>query len=364
MRTRLHLLSIACGFSALVACQQENEIVRTGYGTDPGDLTIKGRVCDAENHVWVPDATVYTHLIDPETGEMLGTIQSITDEDGWYLLEGIVGERDYTVYVQYGSALLDKFVIHVDSSDVEITPPAECGGGGDITAAVIQGDYDSFESILPDLGIADYQLVNGLTGDELAQFLTDGAGLADFDVIFFNGGHIEEDVFYDVDGTDTAGTVQAVRDTLKAYVDAGGTVFASDWSYDVIETTWPGKIDWHGEDTTPDAAQIGAAPATVNGKIVDGDLQATLGVAEVDVAYDLDAFPIADTVDETVTIYVQGEVPWLDGMEEGSNKGSPMLMSFASGDGLVIVSTWLFEGNAEGDVGNVARQMVAKIPTE
>jgi len=75
--------------------------------------------------------------------------------------------------------------------------------------------------------VDDRLIVNGQYGDELLQFLTSPT-LSAFDVIFFAGGHLEEDLFYDTDGSDVDGNVDTVKDNLKAYVKAGGIIYASD----------------------------------------------------------------------------------------------------------------------------------------
>jgi hypothetical protein len=40
-------------------------------------------------------------------------------------------------------------------------------------------------------------------------------------------------------------------------VNNGGSVYASDWAYDVVEIGWPDRVDFVGADEIPNDAQLG-----------------------------------------------------------------------------------------------------------
>jgi len=328
---------------ALIGCQEQGFSFVKDYG-GVYESILKGRACDANTGKWLDGATVYTHII--LDGNLIGTRESLTDAEGNWTLTDLRGGQVYTVYVQYGNELVDMFEVEVgDSEEREINAPA-CGTElGRV--AVISGDYDDWESTLSSVGVTNYELVNGLTGDELGQFLSDGANLGDFGAIFFAGGHIEEDVLFDSDGSDVDGRVNAVKEALKAYVEAGGFVYASDWSYDVLELCWPAKVEWIGDDADPGAAQLGE-PTTL--RVANSTaLEEAIGAEKVDVTYDLDAWPLIESVDESVTVYQTSDedVPYRIGIDQYTASDLPVLAGFSSGEGRVVFSTWRVAANTD-----------------
>ena len=117
MRHALTLSLIAAG---LYSCSENTffkdpEIVE---GLSPG--TILGRVCDPSGRHWLPDAMVYSNLID-DSGKLYDTRISYTDRDGYFLLDPMPAGSTYTVYVQYGDAILETHEVEVDDGE-EVVP--------------------------------------------------------------------------------------------------------------------------------------------------------------------------------------------------------------------------------------------------
>lgn len=351
MRT-ISLLSLL----VLGACESDREIK---YVKDYGGVyesTLYGRVCDANSGRWLEGAVVYTHVVN-DADELIDTRETYTAADGTWSIEELRGDQKYTIYVQYGNEIIDMFDVEV-ASNAEVEVPAPACGADLGRVAVITGNYDDWEEVLPDVGITNYELVNGMTGTELGQFLSDPENLAEFGGLFFAGGHIEEDVLYDSDGSDTSGTVDAVRTAVRDFAAAGGVVFASDWSYDVVELCWPDKIDFLGEDTEPDAAQLGE-PDTVRAKVTHRAMADNIGVENVDVRFDLDTWPIIERVHESVTVYQRAdEVGYREGTEQHVSEDAPLLVGFKVGEdtgGKVIFSSWRVAANLEGRGPDVVR---------
>lgn len=342
----------------LVACTNDTDLT---YVKDYGGVyesTLSGRVCDADNGRWLEGAVVYTHIVN-DADELIDTRETYTAEDGTWKLEELRGGQVYTVYVQYGNEIIDMFNVDVpDSAEVEAPAPA-CGANlGRV--AVITGNYDDWESVLPVIGVTNYQLVNGLTGAELGQFLSDPDNLAEFGALFFAGGHIEEDVIYDSDGSDASGTVDAVVSAIKGFVSDGGYLYASDWSYDVIEACWPDRVDFLGDDEDPDAAQLGT-PDTFRAEIVDDDMVAAVGGDRMDVSFDLDTWPLISRVGDSVTVYQRAnEVTYRDGTEEFTSEDVPLLVGFQPEGGRVFFSSWRVAANSDGRGGDVLAYMLAQ----
>ncbi|MCP4809810.1 MAG: carboxypeptidase-like regulatory domain-containing protein [Proteobacteria bacterium] len=311
------------------------------------DTTISGRVCSPWTYTWLEGATVYTHLFDVDNN-LYDTVTAITDESGYYALTSLPTGRTYTIYIQMGNEMVDMFEAELPVAGGLSLKDPECGGGGG-GVVVISGAYDEFDKVLPAVGIAAYDTVNGETGSDLVDFLSDPMNLVDYEKVFFTGGHTEEDVFYDTDGNGDAAAIQAVHDTLRSYVQGGGEIYATDWSYDVIESVWPNHIDYLGDDVEPDVAQRGETGG-VTAHVTDKDMGDVVG-SEVTVVYDLIEWPLIESVSGDVTIHMTGTAQWRDGFEIYDVPASPLLVSFTDGDGLVVVSTFRFTTQAKRDDG-------------
>lgn len=355
MATLRNRLMIAAAGLAVAACKNDS-----GFTALPpdngGDLVlVEGRVCDPDRGTWLEGATVYMHLFDDQ-GAHYNTIQDESDAEGRYQLVDVPYNRLGPIYVQYGSAVIDQFQVEapLGASVIEVPEP-DCGGG-DAAMAVVTGDYDEFDILLQEMGFGSFDLINGQTGEELVQFLTSDAAVASYDVVFFGGGHLEEDVFYDTDGSDVDGDVPAVLASLKSYVEGGGTIVATDWSYDVIESIWPDKIEFLGDDLVPDAAQSGET-GLIEATVSDATMAADAGES-VNVLFDLIEWPVIERVGDGVTVYVRGDVSYREGQETRALPDKPLLVGFQAGAGQVWLSTFRFQANTDTSGKAVVRNVL------
>lgn len=323
-----------------------------------GDLTIMGRVCDPERHEWLVGAQVYTHLVD-ETDTVFASIDTVTDAEGRFALTELLPDRSYSVFVQHGSRTVDMFTVEVHGSDVELEEPT-CGVNAGARVAVVTGDYDDFSMVLDAAGVVDYELINGQTGEELAQFLSDGAHLAEYDALFFPGGSLEEDIFYDTDGNAPAGQVEAIRSALSAYVETGGNLVASDWSYDAVERLWPDRVEFLGDDAVADAAQLGEV-AAISANVADSALASALGGASVALEFDYDAWPVMQAVDPSVTVYLTGNAPYRQGMTPSTLADAPLMIGFTQGTGQVWLTSFRYEAQLGGAADGVIRFVLDRV---
>ncbi|MED5373628.1 MAG: hypothetical protein VX899_21605 [Myxococcota bacterium] len=338
----------------LLACQGPETTLTAINDNGSGNVDgILGRVCDPETATWLEGAVAYTHLF--RDGELYDTRRSVSDIDGYWNLSDLTPEQTYTVYIQYGSEIIDQREIYIPPSGGIALDEPDCGGGTG-RLAVVSGNYDDLGRVLEGLGYGGYEAVNGNNAAELAALLSVPENLVVYDAILFSGGHIEEDVLYDSDGSGHQAQVDAVIASLQAYVDQGGILIATDWSYDLIEAGWPEAVDWYGDDLLPDDAQRGE-PGTVNARVDDADLASTTGLSTAEVRYDLPSFPVIETVGADTTIYLSGAVAYRDGMQTYSLAG-PMTVGFNSGEGEVLFSNWRFDANAKTEAWDVLRVML------
>ena len=331
----------------LLACTPDNTLHHIEDVSEGDDTTISGRICSPYTDTWLEGATVYTHLFDADN-VLYDTVQSLTDETGLFALTGLPVDRTYMIYVQFGSEMIDQFEVKLpEAGGVELDTPSCGGGGGGVV--VISGDYDEFDKVLPAVGIPAYDTVNGQTGDELLEFLSDLENFGEYEKVFLDGGHIEEDVFYDTDGNGDAAAIAQVQANLLTYVQQGGQVYATDWSYDVVETLWPDRVEFLGDDTVPDEAQRGETGG-VTVHVSDQDMGNVVG-ADVVVVYDLIEWPVVESVGAETTIHMTGDAVWRDGFDTYTVAASPMLVSFTDGAGQVVFSSFRYTTQAKRDDG-------------
>ena len=289
---------------------------------------------------------MYTHLYD--TFDVVYDSRSdTTDATGHYELTELVPFRDYEVYVQLGRDVIDKFIVGVDNESVEI-PAGACAPNAELAVAVVTGIYDDLAPVVSSIGVGEVRSIDGQVGSELLDFLLDPAQMASHDVILFDGGHKEDGVFYG------AGPVGAVHDNLRAFVQAGGVVYATDWAYDIIAQVWPDRIDFYGDDAVPDAAQFGDA-ATVPAEVVDVYLAEALSSITLDISYDLPGWPVIESVSPQTRIYVQGDAPYRIGLTAESVIDSPLLVSFDDDGGQVWFSTFRTSVNDDAQMVELLR---------
>jgi hypothetical protein len=181
-------------------------------------------------------------------------------------------------------------------------------------------------------------------------------------MVLFDGGHIEEDVIYDTDASDTTGIVAEVHQALFDYVGAGGTLYVTDWSYDVVEQIWPDMVDFLGDDTIPDDAQRGE-PEVVEASLVHPSMSNSVGAEILNIDFDMAVWPPVMSTSDEVTVYIRGDVHSREGMSVSTHSSSPLLLEFDSGDGSVVYSPWRHTSNDEGDSLEVARYMFSQLTT-
>lgn len=340
-------------FGGILGCSDVNFTVdkQQPVVVEPG--SISGRVCDPSGRTWLPDAMAYVNLVD-DAGVVYEIRTAYSDQDGRWLLDALPGEKDYTVYVQYGPDLLTQESVYVASNaEVELEEP-ECFDPLSLDVAVVTGDYDDFNEILNQMGFANYVLVDGLDPTVIGDFLASPEELQKYDIIFFNGGFVEEGVIYNGENSST------YLDNLRNYVTGGGTLYASDWAYDVVEIGWPDAADFVGADEVPDDAQKGDY-ASVTAAVSDQSLSDFLGTQYVPILYDLPVWPPVQAVTTGVSVHLTASVPYSEGMSEYALAQVPILFSFNSGEGKVVFSTFRVARNSSDEMLKTLQYMMYQL---
>jgi hypothetical protein len=328
----------------------------SGSGDEPRGR-IEGRICDPSGRSWLASAMAYTNVV--VDGQLKETRVAYSDRDGFWLLEDLPGDLTYDVFVQYGSDILLDQEVYVPSGETVQLAEPDCFDPLELKVAVITGDYDDFQRVIEQMGFDNYTIYDGLTTgndvcdackDNLRNFLLDADEMAQFDIIMFNGGHIEEDIVYDLE-PGNAGDADAIMGNIVGYVQNGGSIYASDWAYDEVEIGWPSRIDFLNDDTKPNDAEVGEQQ-TVDASISDSALADWLGSEDghIDIAYDLSTWPAAVSVDNSVSVHVQGAVNVQVGSGQDTVNPSPLLVSFNDGNGKVVYASFRVAANASTDM--------------
>lgn len=369
--TSLILLTSACsesyvaGSDASVGPGSDSTTHVDGY-VDPGPInpdrpkcpgqegTITGTVYAPNGVDPVPGATVFIPSLVPELFPpevrcevcgQLGTAanfwQTTSAYDGSFTLEGVCpGKRDLI----FQNGRFRRFItievianqpLQLSAEQARLpTRHAEFNALDAIPKiAVATGDFDKMECVLRKLGLADdafdmYEAVltpSMVSPSNLPKFSTlvaDLDKLKSYNVVFINC---------------TLNTFEAelakedVRKNIAKYLEAGGRLYVTDWSYDWLEQldAYAGLIDFEPgkSDGTPEglnAAQIGSDGLSVQATIKDGLMAQWLSLfpgaianGKSTISHTSASWVMMHEVDSDVKIWVEAEGSSSDGSISG-----------------------------------------------
>lgn len=225
-------------------------------------------------------------------------------------------------------------------------PGASNPAGGDTIPkmAVVVGAWDSIEDSLTKLGMQP-----GSVELASASLLGDVAQMKQHHIVFvpcsFSDG---------VDCNTSPIVDPTVQNAVRDFVGTGGKLYVTDYSYDFVRQVWPDHVDWVGQTASfGSACMTGSydAPAQVE----DADMQAWLAAQGL-TSFELEAnWTMIDKVNTVPTTDADGNpimlTPkvWVSAQTPSSGV-RPATISFESGCGRVLFSTYHTEGNAGGSL--------------
>ena len=360
------------GFSdELVVTVQEGKTWRL---PDPpclilGTGGISGRVCATEGGLgsgvgyWVSGATVFI-----DYGEIRFETESAVD--GTFSLANIpVGA--HTLRVQKGS-FYGSHPISVVADAVSALEPVCLDA--EIALGVVGGLYDPIEEVLFELGFSPTEcwpaeaswcppdlesdgavtLFEGSSSYYVTDLLMVPELLSEFDVLFFNCGL--------ADGFLTSSPPDVVEN-LRNYVSQGGSLYVSDWAYEVLRTVFPERLEFFGGAEEPGAARVGAQSSGLVASVSQPGLADVLESENVSLVFNKGnwAMPAPNQPQDVLVWIAADEVSYYVGEAAGQAEDVPLLMSFSYGEGRVVFTTFHSHQQASDDMMAILRHMVFEL---
>lgn len=316
---------------------------------------LEGRVCASGGQYWLEGASVYVHVM--EDGSVVDTRQATTDAGGWWALSELPVDQVYDVFIQLGNERLwdqETYGVEVVEDQLTRLDEPDCDVLDPLTTLVVQGDYDDAEGLVLPFGFPTDH-VDGQDHDQLAAVLSDLDLRSSYDLIIVESGITEDGVLR---GT---GDVPAqVIAGVQAFVEAGGVLLVTDWSYDLVLRAFPGYLSFVGDDDTADSAQTGVA-GQVSAVVADPGLAADSGMDSIDLAFSRPGWAVVTGHDTGVSPLLLGAVDYREDGVAGSISLAPLLLRFPRGRGTVVFSAFSLEENDDAQGLALFRALFADI---
>jgi hypothetical protein len=332
--------SCDCGLEPLAAIPEPPAPAPDPAPTPQPFGAIAGRVCGPDGVTWLAVATVW---VEPAGAARLSTT---SDGDGRYRLDGVPAGAQM-LHIEKGSFSTTR-AVDVPAGDTLILPDDTCALDVGPRIAVVHGSqYDNVEGVLHELGI-QAEVIDVYQADWAEQLLSDDDTLAQYDMLFLNC-RSNEDPYV---------TRPDMQERLRSFVQQGGKLHASDQAYDLIEVTFPDKINFLGEDDTLGAADQGKAIGALSARVLDSNLSLALGHDVIELHYGLNTWATMVSVGPAVHVYIQADSPLLDG---SVLTDAPQVVGFTYGAGRVIYSSFHQEPGIGADQEQVVRLILFEL---
>lgn len=357
-------------FSAAVTARETVTVATspTCERFDPAQYcSVVGRVCMATDPPsWLSGARVTAQLLNPDDTPVSPAVtqeeEEFTDATGSYELFLKPAGR-WRVQAQKGNFVARHIVECQVGQTIRIEEGTQCVSASGCRFLAVQGQFDRVEDVLTRVGVdaSRVDLVNGnpINPQEDWAFgaFGDMTRLEGYCGIFFNCG-INESAFWGPLKNPTVIT------NLKQFVQQGGTLYASDQSYDVVEALFPEKVDWLFNDDLGSGAEYGLE-GLIHAAVHEPGLlnylqQDNPGQTTVDINFVYQRWSVIMAVDPDVQVFLKAHVQaCADGEACTSSLGlpdTPLTIRFPVGEhgGQVVFTSFHVEtGHSDAGMGPV-----------
>jgi SAM-dependent methyltransferase len=257
-----------------------------GVLPDPGSIV--GRVCDPGGEdlgLFGARVAVIQEFGDGTKGEVAF---AITEADGSFVVED-VPPGTYELEVERGSfSTTVENVVVVEEEETSLGPDT-CVAPNVVNMIVFDG-HDQVELVLNRLGFDDFEVVETFHREQdrpdntpswLTEAFQDYDDFSDKDIIFINCGEHE----WALDEAAPQELEQAFEN-LRTFVRDGGSIYMSDWAYDLMEQLYPDAVDWYDDDGIRNEAEVSIDQFFV-GDVVDQVIASTIGRERASLRFEL-----------------------------------------------------------------------------
>lgn len=137
-----------------------------------------------------------------------------------------------------------------------------------------------------------------------------------------------------------------VKSTLQNFVQQGGRLYASDWSYEYVRQLFPGFVSWRGENTAIGSA-CGGGGGTQSVTMKDSGLDAWLTAQSQTLPEVKDAWTALSGVHTQLDLDTDGKPAMITPKVWVQAGGSPVTTSFQHGCGRVLYTTYHTQPTSE-----------------
>ncbi|MDB4936897.1 MAG: Tryptophan synthase alpha chain [Labilithrix sp.] len=324
-------------------------------------VTFEGTVLAPNGSLPLSNALVYvTQQAPAAIPEGAYCDECVTLQDGTFAISAPDGKFTFTTDLPKGKAWLvvqkgqfrrvrpvtieKEGTIAVAKDDSTIPGHADVAKGDDIPKMVIlkdDTDFDRIDDSLTKLGIAGVEVRTDRS------LLKNKAELMKYHVVFIPCGESD----------DPLSTDPVAKQNLDEFVQAGGKLYVTDWSYEFVRQPFPGFFSWADETQTLGSAASGDewdAPATAADPGL-GDWLTATGDASFEVKGNwtkLTAVNVRQGLDEKgASVDVTPKV-WVTAQNGSSSAVIPTTVSFQNKCGRVLFSTYHTESGVGGGGGS------------
>lgn len=315
---------------------------------------VTGRACSPDG-AGIPGATITAATTDCTGQARIAIVEA--DHAGHFRLPDLVpGATTITITAGRFESRHQVTVEADRALPLDGTSDKTCIAADAAKLAVIGGDYDAIEDVLGRLGF-EYDLYCGADGHTwpARQLLGDWSRLSQYDVVFINcGAHID---------LRRAEIGRQMGDNLRRFVAEGGSVYASDLAAGVVDRLWSGAVGFDtrrrdaqatdaccrcidcpaqcGFDDCVDCCGVPAVECresptlgagdlgAVSADVVNGDLAAFLGAAQLQITFDLAGWVEITGVSVATDVLVRSrDRPLMVLFDAGENGGRVAYTSF------------------------------------
>jgi SAM-dependent methyltransferase len=206
----------------------------------------------------------------------------------------------------------------------------------------VNGTFDKIGQVLDRMGL-DYTLAEGVPADITtmwtAQVFADYDQLDNYDAVFINCGVSEVDFDLGFNAT--------LAENLRRYVREGGSLYVSDWAYDLVEAVWPDKINFLRDDDENDGAEFGE-DGSYTADVLEPGLAEYLGSDSVEIGFSFGNFVLISDVASGVTTYLRSDMVYRINSGTQVLTDAPITVGFSEGLGRVIFTTFHQETDVDG----------------